>query len=193
MKILKSIKDRFVLLCICEDDTSTVSVRLKNIIISVVFFGLLVANTIASFFYVKKYYKIDFEDSLFAVFTFSGIGAAVYIMINAFVLRHEITKLFAAFQSTYDASMNKDHDHSLYSSVKTSLNPVSLYADVESDPKKFMQKADERCEKTFLYFYHFMTICLANLLGFAILSCLISWLKFGYFDADFLYRPYRFL
>lgn len=107
MRVLKSNYHLFETLSICPAATNTALVRLKNIAILMTHSIVVVSTLIASFLYVKRNIKKDFENALTAVFNLSILVAAVYIMIIGFALRHDIKNVFAAFQKTYDDCMKK--------------------------------------------------------------------------------------
>lgn len=101
MKVLERICRAYVIFCVCSSDTSS-SIKMRNIIISILSLITIVCVASASFTFILNYVKIDLINALNATFIFGVQAAAVYIIIAAFFLKKQITEIFSSFQQIYD-------------------------------------------------------------------------------------------
>lgn len=108
MRVLERIYRSYVIFCVCPSDTSSF-IKTRNIIISIFNFIIIVCVSSANFAFVLNYVKTDLINALYATFIFAVQAAVVYIIIAGFVLKNEITDIFASFQQIYDTCNSMLH------------------------------------------------------------------------------------
>lgn len=109
MKVLKTNRRLFLLLGACAvDKKSSLTFKIGYSIFSVSSFIFLVIVTSASVAFIKKSLKTSLEDALYALIQATGYGYGTYMMIFAFMLRKDFTKLFLKFQEICDNCKLKD-------------------------------------------------------------------------------------
>lgn len=101
MKILEPIHKRFTLLSICPSNLNEPFIKFRNIVLSVTCFILNTLISPACFTFISRNLN-DLESVLYALI--AGLNTTVlgYVMIAAFILRHQITDIFSAFQDIHD-------------------------------------------------------------------------------------------
>lgn len=89
-------------LCVCETD-NTVSKwkKLAHISFTVLIFMSNIILIPTSIAYLLNFISVDLEQSLYALFQLSGMCGITYMMIVAFILRHEINDLFGTLTDIY--------------------------------------------------------------------------------------------
>lgn len=102
MEVMKPIQDRFVLICICPSKTNDPFIKIRNVVIAVLFFLIITCYGFGCACCIGKNFKTDFEGSLQATVIMSGSWALTYMMLASFFLRNQFTGLFGAFQNLYD-------------------------------------------------------------------------------------------
>lgn len=102
MKILKAIHNRFTLIGICSSKSKNPFIHFRNAALAVTCLLINVASIFASLVFIEHNLKTDLENSLHAVLALSAATALCYMMIVTYILRHELTDIFAAFQDIHD-------------------------------------------------------------------------------------------
>lgn len=106
MKIKPLQTNRLIMtwLCLCHEDEATSKwKKLAYIICALTLSFAFFSMSVVSVTFVVKYFKVDLEEALYAVFQVSGYFAQIYTMISAFILRNEISGIFLKLYDIYDA------------------------------------------------------------------------------------------
>lgn len=97
----------FVLLCICSPNANpTKSIRIRNVIFSVIAFVYQLLGLIASCVYIVRYFTTNLANTLCAGYQMSGLLSILYTLSIAYIWRENIQTIFDAFQIFYDECKN---------------------------------------------------------------------------------------
>lgn len=102
MEVMKPIQDRFRLLCVCPSKTKNPFIKIRNVIIAVLFILIIISYGVFSVGFIVKNLKTDLETSLQATMQMSISWALTYKMIASYFLRNRIAGVFEAYQNLYD-------------------------------------------------------------------------------------------
>lgn len=105
MIVLETIREKFILLCVCPLDSNDPLIKARNIALSVSFFISDFYIFWFSLVFVLENIKFDLESSLHATMPLTITLAIMYVIVNGFILRHQITDIFSSFQDIYDKCM----------------------------------------------------------------------------------------
>lgn len=88
-----------------EDRNSTWWQKFAYIAFNLLHLAFFVVHVLGNMIFASKFLSIDLERSLYAICQFFCYGPLIYMLIVAFMSRHEITALFEELTMIYDASM----------------------------------------------------------------------------------------
>lgn len=103
MKPIKTNQQVLTWLCVCQaDETISKRKRMAHIFFASFIFSanfILIPISVA---YFLRFVSVDLEQALYALFQLSGMLGMTYMMIAAFILRHEINDLFGKLADIYN-------------------------------------------------------------------------------------------
>lgn len=164
-----------------------------QILISLTVFTILLISLISSTVYFIKKFSIDLVNAICAAYQIVGAGTNLYSFIIAHRKRHDLKEIFNEFQTFYDASKLIDYYQKYHFFFKFLF--LALFVDKQTDPLKYMQRAEQQGAHLVKYFYKYFSLfmCPASILLTSIGSTFyIKW-KNGHIDPNNLYHPLRYV
>lgn len=102
MKVLQSIRNKFILLWFCSSDYENSFEKFRNKGFLVSLFVGMICSASACATYISNNFENDLEGCLFATMIILGELALIIMMISAILLRNNISEVFSDYQDFYD-------------------------------------------------------------------------------------------
>lgn len=97
MEILKPIKDRFILFCVCPSNSQNPLIKCRNRAFLMFCSIVLITFFSTSGAYILKNFKNDLEGCLLAMLTASASLGLISMMVAAHFLQNQVTDIFSDF------------------------------------------------------------------------------------------------
>lgn len=102
MDILKPIKDKFILFCVCPSNLQNPLIKYRNRAFSMFCSIVLMTFFFTSAAYILKHFKDDLEGCLLAMLSGSASLGLISMMMAAHLLQNQVTDIFSDFTVTCD-------------------------------------------------------------------------------------------
>lgn len=158
---------------------------------------LMFVGCFCSVIFIVKYFSVDFESLFGAGFQVVAATSTFYTIIAALILRDDIMKIVIDIQMIYE--MRTFVQYSTRQPYKTGVRNhfnftylSILLADKNKDSSKCLLEAGQYFEWLIQFTMKYFTIAFPVCQFLQILgSAIYSYIAYGYFNNDILYRPYK--
>lgn len=189
MKPLLTSQQVLTWLCMCAtDDSTSKPKRMCYAAFTLIVGTIISAALLVSIGFIIKNFSTDFAGCLYAVFQVAAHIAILNLIIVGLINRNRIADLFAELSKLYNASM----DRTVYlEDLLEDQNMIHLLDSTEMS-FRFLGEANNKSEWLWqIYLKLGMGGAVVNMFISSIASIIYCYHKYGVFNANHLYKPYK--